>query len=142
MGKLGQNHPYEDIIHLDRPRSSRHVPMSIGERAAQFAPFAALTGYDAAVRESARLTDKKVQLDEDALADLDRKHHILWEHWDQSPMVTVVYFQSDPLKAGGCYCSQSGRVRKIDLHQRTLTLEGGLIIGLDDIVELESELFE
>ena len=104
---------YEDIIHLPHHVSETHPRMSRLNRAAQFSPFAALTGYGAAIQEAGRLTDRKIQLDEDSQAVLDRKLAILREQLSKHPEVAVTYFQPDGKKDGGAYASFSGQVKKI-----------------------------
>lgn len=92
---------YDDIIGLPHPTSSKHPRMPISERAAIFSPFAALSGHSAALAETARLTDQKIELDEDTKAELDRKQAVLLEHIGEQPEVTVTWFQSDERKDGG-----------------------------------------
>ena len=131
-------HPYEDIIHLPHPTSKNHPRMSIQERAAQFSPFAALTGHAAAIAETARLTDRKMELDEDTRAELDRRQAILLEHIDQQPEVTVTWFRPDEKKDGGAYITTTGRLKKIDPVERILELTDGTRSPLEDVTDLES----
>ena len=133
--------PYDDIISLPHHVSARHPHMPVSDRAAQFAPFAALTGYDAALRETARLTDRKSEQTEDAKAVLDRKQQLLLESAEAHPPVTVTFFKPDGWKSGGCYVTVAGRFRKIDPLKRLLVLTDKTCIPLDDISELESSLF-
>lgn len=134
--------PYDDIIHLPHPVSKTHSRMSMIERAAQFSPFAALTGYGAAIKETARLTDRKLELDEETQALLDLRQHFLLEHLAQRPEVTITYFEPDAHKEGGSYQTITARVKKLDEYQRLLILEGGRSIPLDDIAALSGALFE
>ena len=134
--------PYEDIIHLPHLTSKNHPRMSIHDRAAQFSPFAALTGHTAAIAETARLTDRKMELDEDTRAELDRRQAILLEHIDQRPEVTVTWFQPDERKDGGAYVTTAGRLKKIDQVERILVLTDGTHIPLDDVAALESGCFQ
>ena len=134
-------HPYDDILHLPHPTSKNHPRMSIQERAAQFPPFAALTGHAAAIAETARLTDRKMELDEDTRAELDRRQAILLEHIDQQPEVTVTWFRPDERKEGGAYLTTTGRLKKIDALGRRLVLLDGTGIPLEDVADLESECF-
>ena len=106
--------PYDDIIHLPHPVSKTHPRMSMIERAAQFSPFAALTGYGAAIKETARLTDRKLELDEETQALLDLRQHFLLEHLAQRPEVTITYFEPDTRKEGGSYQTITARVKKLD----------------------------
>lgn len=132
---------YEDIIYLPHPVSKTRPQMPMSDRAAQFSPFAALTGYDAAIRETARLTDKKLLLDEETCALLDRKQQYLCEIIAEKPEITVTYFVPDDRKDGGSYVTVTGKLRRIDLCARLLVLIDGRNIPLDDIAGLESERF-
>lgn len=114
----------------------------MSDRAAQFSPFAALTGYDAAIRETARLTDKKLVLDEETCALLDRKQQYLCEIIAEKPEITVTYFVPDERKDGGSYVTVIGKLRRIDLCARHLLLTDGRNIPLDDIADLESKRFD
>lgn len=134
--------PYEDIIYLPHPVSKTRPQMPMSDRAAQFSPFAALTGYDAAIRETARLTDKKLLLDEETCALLDRKQQCLCEIIAEKPEITVTYFVPDERKDGGSYVTVTGKLRRIDLCARLLMLTDGRNIPLDDIADLESERFD
>lgn len=133
--------PYDDIIALPHPVSVRHPRMPVHNRAAQFAPFAALTGYDAALRETARKTDRKMEPDESVKAVLDQKQQLLCRFAPEQPTVTVTYFIPDARKDGGTYVTHSGRFRSIDCIRRLLLLTDATAIPLDDILELESDLF-
>lgn len=133
--------PYDDIINLPRPISTKHPAMSLHDRAAQFSPFAALTGFGAAIIETARLTDSRVELDEYIKADLNARLAILQDQMDQQPKVSITYFQRDSLKAGGAYITSSGCVKKIDEYERVLVMEDTTKIPIDDILEIEAELF-
>lgn len=132
---------YEDIIHLPHHVSSKRPPMPMSDRAAQFSPFAALTGYDDAIRETGRLTEQKIQLDEEVLAILDEKFHVLQEHLDEYPEIQFTYFKLDERKAGGTYITVLGIVKKIQEYERQLILEDGNVIPIDDILEMESPIF-
>lgn len=133
---------YEDIIYLPHPVSKTRPQMPMSDRAAQFSPFAALTGYDAAIRETARLTDKKLLLDEETCALLDRKQQYLCEIIAEKPEITVTYFVPDERKDGGSYVTVTGKLRRIDLCARLLVLIDGRNIPLDDIADLESKRFD
>lgn len=133
--------PYDDIIHLPHPVSTKHPQMSMAGRAAQFTPFAALTGYDAAIKETARLTDERVELDEEAKLRLDNKLRMVQEMLIEQPELLVTYFQADNRKSGGCYLTVRGSVKKIDVYEQILVLTEGLQIPIRDIYELEGELF-
>ena len=134
--------PYDDILHLTHPTSKNHPRMSIQERAAQFSPFAALTGHAAAIAETARLTDRKMELDEDTRAELDRRQAILLEHISERPEVTITWFRPDERKEGGAYVTTTGRLKKIDQVERILVLMDGTNIPLEDVAALESACFQ
>ena len=134
--------PYEDILHLPHPTSKNHPRMSIQERAAQFSPFAALTGHAAAIAETARLTDRKMELDEDTRAELDRRQAILLEQISERPEVTVTWFRPDERKDGGAYVTTAGWLKKIDQVERILVLMDGTNIPLEDVAALESDCFQ
>ena len=117
------NNPYADIMHLTRPVSTRHIPMSMHDRAAQFSPFAALTGYDAAIEETARLTDHQAELAESSKDVLDKKIRAIQDIIDTMPEVTVTFFEPDLRKAGGAYRTITGRVKKIDEYNKALIFQ-------------------
>ena len=133
---------YDDIIGLPHPTSARHPRMPISDRAAIFSPFAALSGHSAALAETARLTEQKIELDEDTKAELDRKQAVLLEHIGEQPEVIVTWFQSDERKDGGAYVTVTGRLRKIDEAERALVLLDGTRVPLEDVMELESSCFQ
>ena len=135
------NHQYDDIINLPHHVSATRPRMPMIDRAAQFSPFAALTGYDAAIKETGRLTDQRIELTEDSRAVLDRKQQLLVDNLADHPEVSVTYFVPDERKAGGAYITVTGRVKKIDDYQRLLLLTDGTKIPLDEILDMESELF-
>lgn len=132
---------YEDIICLSRPVSKAHVPMSLLDRAAQFSPFAALSGYEDALAETARLTEAPIELDVDAKADLNEKLVCLQTHIAQSPQVTVTYFEPDIWKAGGAYVTVTDAIRRLNSLEKWLLLDNGTKIFFGDILALESPLF-
>lgn len=132
---------YEDIINLLHHVSATRPQMSRENRAAQFSPFSALTGYEAAIKETARITDERIVLGESAIADLDMKLSILSENVTNHPEVMVTYFQSDENKDGGFYVTISGLLRKLDDYEHTLVVMDGTKIAISDILEIESELF-
>lgn len=132
---------YEDMLDMPHHVSSTRPHMSMDERAAQFSPFAALTGYDAAIGESARLTDEKVVPGEDAKAALDEKLLLLFRRQKECPAVTITYFMPDERKAGGAYVRASGRVRKVDAGLLILIYTDGRRIPFADIVEIDGDIF-
>ena len=130
---------YEDIINFPHHVSVKRPQMSMLDRAAQFSPFAALTGYDDAIQETGRLTDEKINLSEEEKEALDRKQQILLERLDERPALTVIYFVPDEKKSGGAYVTKSGNLKKIDEVERMMTLTDGTKISLDDVYDIESE---
>ena len=134
--------PYDDIINLPHPTSQRHPRMPIHDRAAIFSPFAALSGHGAAIAETARLTERRMELDEDTRAELDRKQAVLLEHIDEQPEITITWFQPDEKKDGGAYLTTTGRLKKLRELERLLVLADGAEIPLEDVVALESDIFQ
>lgn len=132
---------YEDIINLPHHVSPSRPQMPMSDRAAQFAPFAALTGYDAAIKETGRLTDEKIELDEEALTALDMKYQFLMDALDEEPEVEITYFKPDERKAGGAYVTATGAVIKVDDFERLITMQDGTKITMDDILSIDGELF-
>ena len=133
---------YDDILHLPHPTSAKHPRMQVSERAAIFSPFAALSGHAGAIAETARLTDQRIDLDEDTRAELDRRQAVLLEHIAEQPEVTVTWFQPDERKDGGAYVTVTGRLKRIDPVERVMTLQDGTSIPLEDVVGLENEYFK
>ena len=132
---------YDDIINLPHPTSAKHPRMPISDRAAIFSPFAALTGHAAAIQETARLTDQRMELDEDTKAMLDLKQQILADRIAEQPEVSVVWFRPDERKAGGQYVTTVGQLKKVDDIERVLRFDDGTTIPLDDVLELHSDCF-
>ena len=130
-------HRYDDIIDLPRHVSVKRSPMSNYDRAAQFSPFAALTGYEAVIEETGRLTDTRIELDEGGKYLLDEKLQWLREHLPENPEVTLKVFCPDSRKAGGAYESITGHVKKIDPVSRCLVLCEGDVIAIDRIYGIE-----
>ena len=133
---------YDDIIHLPRPISKTHAPMSSMERAAQFSPFAALTGYDAAIKETARLTDEKIELDEYAKDALNERLQILVPRIKEHPEIAITYFQPDAKKNGGAYVTAIGAVKKIDEYERFVVMTDGTGIFIEDIIRIDGQIFD
>lgn len=131
-----ENHQYDDILYLPRP-ASRRAKMSMTDRGAQFSPFAALTGYDAVIRESARLTDEAAQLEADEIAALDEKLRRLRENPEKYGEITFRIFQPDEWKSGGSYTPVTGKVRRIDPVRQTVLLEGGEEFAIDAIYAID-----
>ena len=135
------NGKYDEIMGLPHHISKTRPQMPMSDRAAQFAPFAALTGYDAAIKETGRLTDERIELDVEALSALDMKYQLLMEALDEAPEVIITYFRPDERKAGGKYVSAVGAVKKIDDFERRITMQDGAKIPMDDVLSIEGELF-
>lgn len=133
--------PYDDIIELPHPTSTKHSRMPISDRASIFSPFTALTGHGDAIQETARLTETKIELDEDTKAVLDLKQQILADKIDEWPEVSVVWFRPDEKKDGGQYITTTGYLKKIDNIERVLRLADGTTIPLDNVLELRSDCF-
>lgn len=128
---------YDDIIHLPHPTSERHPRMSRQDRAAQFSPFAALTGLGAALQESARLTERRMIPDEYEQAELDKKLQYLRENLSRQPAVAITHFVPDARKEGGSYRRTVGRVKKLLEFEKQLVLTDGTTLAIEDILELE-----
>ena len=154
-----ESNPYADIINLPHHVSTKRPQMPMSDRAAQFSPFAALTGHEDAIKETGRLTDRKIEMDKESLVKLNMKYQILVEmlagnmsasssrgtssSGDSAPLplVTITYFKPDDRKAGGAYPSVTGIVKKVDDFEKLLILMDGTKIPMDDIVSLEGEMF-
>lgn len=128
---------YDDIINLPHHVSTKHPKMSLENRAAQFSPFAALTGYEDAIKETARLTDNKIELDENAMAEIDMKLGMLTDIISQQPEVEITYFKQDDRKTGGTYMTMVGRLKKIDGFKCELIMMDGKRIAINDILKIE-----
>ena len=128
---------YDDIINLPRHVSDKHPHMSIHDRAAQFAPFAALTGHSEAVSETARYVDEKIDLGEDAIKEIQDALNYIQEHISQSPQVTITYFVADGRKQGGRYVTETTRVKHINDLEKAVCLENGAIVKFENIQEIE-----
>ena len=134
--KKTEEHKYDDIIDLPHHVSKTRAKMSLRERAAQFSPFAALTGHGDAVKETARLTQKKVELGEGDIEILNEKIDFLKSVINDKPYIKVAYFAKDPKKSGGAYLIYEGKLKRIDGYKRTLVFVSGKEIPLDDIEEI------
>lgn len=127
---------YDDIIDLPRPKS-KHEPMPMSDRAAQFSPFAALTGYGDAIDETARLTDARIELSEEERAELDYKQQYLATL--DAPTVTVTYFVPDERKSGGAYVTHTGVLKRVDEVERMVVFKDGLRVPLDEVMDIKCE---
>ncbi len=136
MGDI-KNHQYDDIIDLPHHISTNRPHMSIHDRAAQFAPFAAMTGHDVAVKEKARLTKERLDLDEGMRQLLDERLQLIRRNIDNRPDITLTYFVQDERKEGGEFATVKGKVKKIDEYKHIVYLEDELAIPIEDIVDIE-----
>ena len=128
---------YDDIFYRQHYTSKTHPRMPRINRAAQFAPFSALTGYEESIKETARLTDHRIELSEYDIEELNAQFNFILEHIKERPKVTVTYFKPDGRKKGGEYITVTGKVRKLDLVNKTLFFEDEKNINIMDIVEIE-----
>lgn len=138
---MRMNNRYDEIINLPHHVSKTRPQMPMSDRAAQFAPFAALTGYDSAIKETGRLTDERIELDEEALTALDMKYQLLMDALNEAPKVTITYFQPDERKSGGEYVTVTGTVKKVDDFERLITMQNGTKIPMDDVLAVDGGLF-
>ena len=134
-------HKYDDIINLPCPTSRNHPRMPLEDRAAQFAPFAALTGHEAAIKETARLTDEKEILSDEIISILNDKLNVIAKNLGTEQTVQITYFVPDEKKSGGAYVTHSGIVRKLDLYEHILIMTDGTVIPIGQISKIEGELF-
>lgn len=136
-----ETHKYDDIINLPHHVSAKHPQMALLDRAAQFSPFAALTGHEDSIRETARRTEEFLELEEDKKEQLDEKIHVLQENLCKKPEIIVTYFVPDEKKDGGAYVTHRGRIRKIDTYRHRLLFEDGTDVGMQYIFEIDGEMF-
>lgn len=132
---------YADIIQEPHHRSSRHPHMSRADRAAQFSPFKALTGFEDATKETARLTEEKPDLQEDDIARLDMQLAFLQEHLAEKPLLEITFFAPDPLKSGGAIRRMTGTLRRVDTYDRELVMSDGTTVNMDQVLAMDSEIF-
>lgn len=136
------NKKYDDIINLTYNKSDKRPHMSNYDRAAQFSPFSALTGHDLAIRETARITDEKKDLDDSQKEQINRKINYIQEHIKDNPQIVVTYFLHDKYKNGGKYVKLKGKVKMIDEYQKVIKMVDNKIVSIEDIFDIESELFK
>ncbi len=133
---------YEDILHLSYRKSTRRSHMSVHDRAAQFSPFAALTGFDAAIAETGRYTSSRTELEEYGTALINQQLVQLKEQLARQPEITLTWFLPDSRKSGGAYQTISGQVKKIDFYKQTVLLLDGTEIAMQDILSIESAFLQ
>ncbi len=134
--------PYEDIINLPHHVSTTRAHMSIYDRAAQFSPFAALTGHDVAIKETARLTKERLELDEGTKQLLDERLQLIRKNIESHPEITFTYFVPDEKKEGGKYVTVTGGVKKIDEYKHIIYLEQEKIVPIQEVIAIEGALFK
>lgn len=135
------NGKYEDILHLPHHVSETRPRMSNYDRAAQFSPFAALTGYGAAISETARQTDRRIELDEDRIQVINAALRLLQAHIKEQPEAAITYFRPDDRKQGGAYHTVTGHVRQINAVEGTVVLTDNMVIPVTDIFQIDGPLF-
>lgn len=140
--RLQYNHSYDDIIHMPHHQSKKHPAMSLYVRSAQFAPFAALTGYEDAVRETARETSERIEIDEELKEILDMKLQLLHENLNQKQEITFTYFVPDLKKEGGEYITEVGIVKKIDFENQVIILANQKEISISEIIDISGKMFQ
>lgn len=133
---------YDDILPLPHPVSPTRRRMSAEERAAQFAPFAALTGFGAVIVETARTTAARIELDEYGRERLDARLRVLQEALADEPVVTATYFVPDERKDGGAYVTAQGVVKKLDVYERQIVFTDGCAVSFDDLYALDGAVFD
>ena len=133
--------PYEAIVDLPPHISKKHPQPTMLERAARFAPFAAITGYEEMVLEEARVTEERIDLDEGTLSLLNEKLNMIQEFLDDEPEVTITYFEPDKKKSGGAYVNITGVVKRIDEYEHLVIMTDGKKICIEDIYAIGSDLF-
>jgi len=133
---------YDDIIDLPHHVSAARPQMAIADRSAQFSPFAALTGYDSAIKETARLTDERMELDEYIKEALNDRLQIIANRIKEHPEIAITYFQPDAKKKGGAYITAVDTVNKIDKYDRVVVMAGGAAIPFDEIISIEGQIFD
>ncbi|WP_353095452.1 hypothetical protein [Tissierella praeacuta] len=133
---------YDDIINLPRHVSKKRDPMPIIDRAAQFSPFAALTGHDTAIKETARVTEDRIELDIYMKEVLNNKLQILIDQLHEHPYIGITYFQPDKKKDGGSYVTANGIVKRIDEYECIIFMTNGISIPIDEIIGIEGEIFD
>ncbi|MBP3593024.1 MAG: hypothetical protein J6J44_00705 [Lachnospiraceae bacterium] len=136
-GYYKDEHRYDDIISLPHHQSTERAHMSLHDRAAQFAPFAALSGHEEAIEETARLTDEKIILDDSAIEKINEKLYEISQNLSEKWNVTITYFRPDALKKGGAYLTDVGSIKKIDEIEKIIIMDSGMKIKMEQIVGIE-----
>ena len=136
-GYYEDEHRYDDIINLPHHRSKERAHMSLHDRAAQFAPFAALTGHEEAIEETARLTEEQIMLDETAIEAINEKLYEISLHLSEKRNLSITYFRPDQYKSGGAYLTDVGTINKVDEMEKVIIMDSGMKIPMEQIIEVE-----
>lgn len=139
---MDNTHQYDDIIDLPHHVSKNRKALGRDSYAAQFSPFAALTGYDGVVSEAARITDERTEMSETELDVLSAKIQFITEHMKEKPEITFTYFKKDEKKPGGSYLTKTGNIKQIDDVERLLHFTDGTKLPIDDVVDMKSVIFD
>ena len=139
---MAEQFPYEDIVNMPHHVSKKYPQPTMADRAARFAPFAAITGYEEMVLEEARVTDDRIEMDESSKAALNEKLNMILEFIDEQPEVKITYFEPDKKKAGGAYVTVTGNLTRIDEYERLLILTNGKKIPMHEIADIETDIFK
>lgn len=138
---MRMNDKYDEIANLPHHVSETRPQMPMSDRAAQFAPFAVLTGYDSAIRETGRLTDERIELDEEALTALNLRYQLLMDALGKEPEVEITFFKPDERKSGGEYVTVIGAVKNVDDFERLITMQDGMKIPMNDVLSIDGEIY-
>lgn len=141
MSKTKAEELYADIINLPHHELTNRQRMPVINRAASFSPFAALTGYDEHIREAGRITDEKIELDDERKEKISKKLNYTMEFAEEDTEITITYFLPDNKKSGGAYVNHTGIIKRIDEYERKIIFTDKTVIPIDDICEIDSELF-
>lgn len=130
-------HRYDDIIQLPHHQSKKRAHMSLHDRAAQFSPFAALTGHEAAIEETERRTEEEITLDDTMIADISDKLYEISQHLSEKWRVSITYFRPDEKKAGGAYLTDVGTIKKINEAEQLVIMDSGMRIKMEQMIKIE-----
>ena len=136
-GYYQDQHKYDDIMNLPHHQSKDRAHMSLHDRAAQFAPFAALSGHEEAIEETARLTDEKITLDETTIERINEKLYDISQHLPEKKNVSITYFRPDTHKSGGAYLTDVGAIKKLDEIEKQVVMDSGMKIAMEHIIAIE-----
>ena len=139
---MSKSHKYDHIKNLPHHVSKKHPQLSRDSYAAQFSPFAALTGYEEIVAETARVTNEKMELDDDTKLRISNRLNVVFDHLDEEPVISITYFQPDKKKAGGEYVTVTGTVKTFDEIDRFILMTDGKKIPADDLFDVRGEIID